>query len=77
MDKGTVIRTVVFFVAWANQALVFFGFDPFPEETLQVTYEAISTLVTVGASIVAWFKNNFVGAKGKEQERFLKQHGLK
>lgn len=75
MDKGTVWRTVAFFITWINQILVFFGFEPFPYDGQQI-YEVVSLLATIVVSIVTWFKNNFITRKGKKQKRVLKSHGL-
>ncbi|MGN0078674.1 MAG: phage holin [Coriobacteriales bacterium] len=56
-SRGTIARTVVLFVALINQIIVIFGGDALPFDDMQV-YEAVSTLLTAGAAIVAWWKNN-------------------
>ena len=56
-SRGTIARTIVLFVALINQVIVMLGGDALPFDDTQV-YEAVSTLLTAGAAIVAWWKNN-------------------
>ncbi|KEP24961.1 phage holin [Bacillus zhangzhouensis] len=81
-DKGTVVRTVLLFIALINQALIMFGKPVLPisedqvntlTETLYLAFSMVFTLVT---TLVAWFKNNYVTDKGKLQKEVLKQKGL-
>ena len=53
----TIIRTIVLIVALVNQALVIFGKEvlPFTEDQI---YQAVTLVVTIGASVWAWWKNN-------------------
>ncbi|TWL34653.1 hypothetical protein CHCC15543_3182 [Bacillus licheniformis] len=39
-------------------------------------YLAGSAAFTIITSVVAWFKNNYVTGKGKQQKEVLKQKGL-
>ena len=75
MDKGTIIRTVVLGIALLNQFLVSFGMYEIPgsaeEQTLFIT-----TVFTAASATWAWFKNNYVTAKGKAQKEALKARGL-
>ncbi|MCY7570930.1 phage holin [Bacillus pumilus] len=82
IDKGTVIRTMLLFMALINQALILFGKPILPisedqvtslAETLYLAFSMIFTLVTI---LVAWFKNNYVTSKGQQQKEVLKQKGL-
>lgn len=81
-DKGTVIRTVLLFIALINQALILFGKPILPISEDQVTslaetlYIAGSMIFTIVTTLVAWFKNNYVTDKGKLQKEVLKQKGL-
>ncbi len=81
-DKGTVIRTVLLFMALSNQALIVFGKPILPISEDQVTslaetlYLAFSMIFTIVTTLVAWFKNNYVTDKGKLQKEILKQKGL-
>ncbi|MBU8968044.1 phage holin [Bacillus altitudinis] len=81
-DKGTVVRTVLLFIALINQALIMFGKPVLPisedqvntlTETLYLAFSMVFTLVT---TLVAWFKNNYVTSKGQKQQEVLKQKGL-
>ncbi|WP_144474350.1 phage holin [Bacillus pumilus] len=81
-DKGTVIRTVLLFIALINQALILFGKPILPISEDQVTslaetlYLAFSMIFTIVTTLVAWFKNNYVTDKGKQQKEILKEKGL-
>lgn len=81
-DKGTVIRTVLLFMALINQALILFGKPILPISEDQVTslaetlYLAGSMIFTIATTLAAWFKNNYVTSKGKQQKEVLKQKGL-
>lgn len=81
-DKGTVVRTVLLFIALINQALIMFGKPVLPisedqvntlTETLYLAFSMVFTLVT---TLVAWFKNNYVTSRGKAQKEALQQKGL-
>ncbi|MDA1476150.1 phage holin [Bacillus changyiensis] len=81
-DIGTVIRSVLLFIALINQTLIMFGKGALPISEDQVNtladalYKVGSTVFTIITSIVAWFKNNYVTNKGKRQKEVLKQNGL-
>lgn len=53
----TIARTIVLFVALANQMLAIAGKEIFPVTEDQI-YQIVSLIATVGASIWAWWKNN-------------------
>ena len=57
ISKNTWIRTVVLMIALLNQFLIAFGKNPLPfsEEGI---YEGVSAVVTVGAALWNWWKNN-------------------
>ena len=75
MDKGTIIRTIVLILALINQFLVSYGLYKIPGTAEEQT-EFLSAVFTFVASAIAWFKNNYVTAKGKKQKEILKAHGL-
>ncbi|MGN7945827.1 phage holin [Bacillus sp. 22446] len=81
-DKGTVIRTVLLFMALINQTLILFGKPILPISEDQVTslaetlYLAGSMIFTIVTTLAAWFKNNYVTDKGKLQKEILKEKGL-
>lgn len=76
MDKASVIRTIVLAIALINQVLTTAGKSPLPIEDQSVDV-LVSTGFTVVAAVWNWWKNNYVGKKGKSQAEVLKQHGLK
>ncbi|WP_340033572.1 phage holin [Bacillus sp. FSL K6-0138] len=81
-DKGTVVRTVLLFIALVNQTLIMFGKAALPIDEDQVNtladalYLAGSTVFTIVTALVSWYKNNYVTSKGKLQKEVLKQKGL-
>ncbi|MED1711697.1 phage holin [Bacillus thuringiensis] len=75
MDKGTVIRTIVLFIALLNQFLVSFGLYKIPGTAEQQT-DFISAVFTFVMAAISWFKNNYITAKGKKQKEVLKKEGL-
>ncbi|MDG3075998.1 MULTISPECIES: phage holin [Bacillus subtilis group] len=81
-DKGTVIRTVLLLIALINQTMLMFGKSPLNITEHQINqladalYTAASLIFTIGTTAVAWFKNNYVTAKGHEQKAVLKQNNL-
>ncbi|MGS0929558.1 phage holin [Bacillus safensis] len=81
-DKGTVIRTVLLFMALINQTLILFGKPILPISEDQVTslaetlYLACSMVFTLVTTLMAWFKNNYVTSKGQLQKEALQQKGL-
>ncbi|WP_412759321.1 phage holin [Niallia circulans] len=75
MDKGTLIRTIVLFIALVNQFLVSFGLYEIPGTAEEQT-AFISAVFTFVTAVIAWFKNNYVTAKGKKQKDLLVAHNL-
>ena len=57
IEKGTIVRTVVLGVALVNQCLTIAGKSPPPFSNEEVG-QAVSAVITVGASLWAWWKNN-------------------
>lgn len=79
MDHGTVIRTVLLFIALINQI---FGVGTIALDEGQVVtivdgvYLLGSTLFTVVTAIIAWFKNNYITERGGLQRKALQAQGL-
>ncbi|MFS0749467.1 phage holin [Oceanobacillus sp. 1P07AA] len=75
MDKATVTRTLVLFIALVNQILVTFDLNPIPgNET--IWYETITTILVFSAAIWSWFKNNYITLRGRKQKEILQEHQL-
>ena len=57
ISAGTIARTIVLLLALANQVLAMCG-----KQVLNIAdddiYQIVSILFTIGASAVAWWKNN-------------------
>lgn len=75
MDRGTLIRTLVLFISLLNQFLVSLGLYEIPGTAEQQT-TFLSALFTIVTAVIAWFKNNYVTAKGKKQRELLIAHKL-
>ena len=75
MDKGTMIRTLVLAIALINQFLVTAGLYTIPGTTENQEL-FITSGFTFVASVIAWFKNNYITAKGKKQKQVLKNNNL-
>lgn len=73
MNKGTIIRTIALFITWANVALEQAGLHAIPV----LSDEEIALGITFVVSVWAWFKNNYLTAKGKKQREYLENKGLK
>lgn len=57
VNRDTIIRTVILFMALINQILTSTGHTMIPVSDDQIA-EAITLAVTIGASVWAWWKNN-------------------
>lgn len=57
IEKGTIVRTAVLAFALVNQVLTISGYNPLPF-TDEDFGQAISMILTIGASMWAWWKNN-------------------
>ncbi|MED4054948.1 phage holin [Niallia taxi] len=75
MDRGTLIRTLVLAIALVNQVLVSVGLYEIPGTSEEWT-NILTNAFTVLSAAVAWFKNNYVTAKGKMQKEVLKANNL-
>lgn len=75
LDKGTIIRTVLLFLALLNQFLVMFGKSPLPIDS-ELIEQFLSGLFTIITTLIAWFKNNYVTKTGHKQKEILLEKGL-
>lgn len=57
IEKETIVRTAVLAFALINQVLAISGYNPLPF-TDEDFGQAVSMVLTVGASLWAWWKNN-------------------
>lgn len=68
----TIARTIVLFIALANQVLAIAGKEIFPVTEDQV-YQVVTLVATVGASVWAWWKNNSFTKAAIEADKVLTQ----
>ncbi|WP_304841283.1 phage holin [Phocaeicola sartorii] len=57
VEKMTIVRTAVLAFALINQVLTISGYNPLPF-TDEDFGQAVSMILTAGASLWAWWKNN-------------------
>lgn len=57
VEKMTIVRTAVLAFALINQVLTISGYNPLPF-TDEEFGQAVSMVLTAGASLWAWWKNN-------------------
>ncbi|API92727.1 MULTISPECIES: phage holin [unclassified Virgibacillus] len=74
--KQAIIRLVVLGILLLNQALILFGWNPLPFSEDQI-YESVSTVAAVVMAIYTWYKDNPVTKKGKHNDKFLRDRGMK
>lgn len=70
VKSDTIIRTVVLIIALINQALTISGRSILPVTDEQIA-EIISLVITIGASLWAWWKNNSFTKNAIEADDFL------
>lgn len=72
VKTDTIARTIVLFIALANQVLAIAGKEVFPVTEDQV-YQGVTLVVTIGASVWAWWKNNSFTKNAIEADKVLTQ----
>lgn len=65
-----IVRTVILIVALINQALTISGHSLLPITDEQIT-EVITLVITIGASMWAWWKNNSFTKSAIEADKVL------
>lgn len=76
VETATIVRTVVLIVALVNQALVISGKSPIPYSEEEVG-QAVTMIITVAASLWAWWKNNSFTQAAIDADEVLKQNKKK
>ena len=66
----TIIRTVVLFIALFNQVLTMLGYNPLPFSDDEI-FQVCTLLLTVIASVSAWWKNNSFTQAALEADEVL------
>lgn len=72
VKTDTIVRTIVLVIALANQALAIAGKEAFPITEDQV-YQGVTLIVTIGASVWAWWKNNSFTKNAIEADKVFDQ----
>lgn len=76
VTTGTIARTIVLILALANQVLAMCG-----KQVLNIAdddiYQIVSIVFTIGASAVAWWKNNSFSQAAINADKFLKKQNEK
>lgn len=76
ITAGTIARTIVLLLALANQVLAMCG-----KQILNIAdddiYQVVSIVFTIGASAVAWWKNNSFSQAAINADKFLKKQNEK
>lgn len=70
----TIVRTIILIIALVNQILTATGKNPLPFSENEL-YEGLTALVTVGAALWAWWKNNSFTKAAINADEYL--HELK
>ena len=70
ITTGTLVRTLVLFLALVNQILQLAGYSVIPIDDEALT-ECITTAATVISAIIAWWKNNSFSQKAIKADEFL------
>ena len=72
ITKGTIARTVVLIIALINQALTMTGYNPLPWSDEQL-YDGVTVVLSVAASVWAWWKNNSFTKPALQADELMKQ----
>lgn len=72
ISAGTLARTIILVLALINQILVISGHSVLPIQDDQVEL-LVSTVWTVVASLISWWKNNSFTAPAIKADEVLKQ----
>lgn len=75
IKPDTIIRTIVLIIALINQILAILGREKLPI-TDDMVYQVVTIIITIGASLWAWWKNNsftIAAIEGDKVKDHLKQ----
>lgn len=72
VTSETITRTVVLFIALLNQVLTMLGYNPLPFSDDEV-YQVCTLLLTIIASVNAWWKNNSFTPAALEADKVLNE----
>ena len=72
VKADTIARTIVLFIALANQVMMVMGWTPIDVEEESV-YTLISTIATILAALWAWWKNNSFTKAALKADEVMKE----
>ena len=72
IKADTIARTIVLILALINQVLAILGKEALPFTNDEV-YQLVSLIATVGASAIAWWKNNSFTKSAIEADAYMKE----
>ena len=72
ISSGTIARTIILALALINQLLTVMGMSPIPIEDESIT-EVISLVVTIAASLAAWWKNQSFSPEAIEADKYMRK----
>lgn len=72
IKADTIARTVVLFLALANQVMLALGWSPINIEEDNV-YTLVSTVATLATAVWAWWKNNSFTKAAMKADEVLKE----
>lgn len=76
IEPGTIARTIVLIFALINQILTMSGKNPLPFSDDDI-YTVATGALTVGASLISWWKNNSFTQAALEADEYKKEIQLK
>lgn len=68
----TIIRTIILIIALANQALAIMGKQAIPVTDDEV-YQLVTLLITIGAAMWSWWKNNSFTLPAIKADEYLEK----
>ena len=72
IKKETIIRTIVLIIALINSILTMCNINPLPFSDEQI-YQGASAIVTIAATLWAWWKNNSFTKEAIEADEYKKK----
>lgn len=72
IKSDTIARTIVLVLALINQVLAILGKEALPFTNDEV-YQLVSLIATVGASAIAWWKNNSFTKSAIKADTYMKE----
>lgn len=72
IKKETIVRTIVLIIALVNSILTMCNINPLPFSDEQI-YQGVSAIVTIAATLWAWWKNNSFTKEAIEADEYKKE----